>query len=239
MSRGSSTLVAGEPSPRVEVLLAMDGATRYEIGAAVVCADGDCGHLRRVVIDPIARSVTHLVIEPTRWSGPPRLTPIALVVSTAEKIRLACSRADFDALEEAEETHFMTSPGDSLGYGRDELYAWPHYRLGLSMTADPSVTPPTIVEDRLPPGEVDVRRGEQVHATDGEIGRLHGLIIDASDHHVTHVLLEEGHLWGKKTVAIPIGAVRDVDAGVHLTLTRAQIKELPPVEHDSAFESAG
>jgi hypothetical protein len=39
------------------------------------------------------------------------------------------------------------------------------------------------------------------------------LVIDPSDHRVTHVLLDEGHLWGEKRVAIPIGAVTRVDDG--------------------------
>jgi hypothetical protein len=50
-----------------------------------------------------------------------------------------------------------------------------------------------------PLNEVEVRRGEHVHATDGDIGRVQGLVIDPSDHHVTHVLLQEGHLWGRRT----------------------------------------
>jgi hypothetical protein len=84
----------------------------------------------------------------------------------------------------------------------------------------------------VPVGEVDIRRGEHVHATDGNIGRVQGLVIDPKDHHVTHVLLEEGHLWSKKQVAIPIGAVTDVAAaaGVRLNLTRDQVRDLPPVD---------
>ena len=75
-----------------------------------------------------------------------------------------------------------------------------------------------------------MRRGERVHATDGDIGRVQGLIIDPSDHHVTHVLLQEGHLWGKKEVAIPMGSVKEVDAeGVHLDLSGDEVKDLPPV----------
>ena len=53
-----------------------------------------------------------------------------------------------------------------------------------------------------------------------------------ADHHVIHVLLDEGHLWGKKEVAIPISAVTDVDDGVQLSLTRDEVAELSPVELD-------
>jgi hypothetical protein len=47
---------------------------------------------------------------------------------------------------------------------------------------------------------------------------------------VTHVLLQEGHFWGHKEVAIPVTAVTGVDLGVRVNLTKEQVGELPPVE---------
>ena len=118
------------------------------------------------------------------------------------------------------------------------MFAWPYYGLGMGMGTGTGMggvgmggAPPFVTYDRVPVGEVDMRRGEHVHATDGNIGRVQGLVIDPRDHHVTHVLLEAGHLWGKKQVAIPIGAVTDVAAaGVRLNLTRDQVRDLPPVD---------
>ena len=89
--------------------------------------------------------------------------------------------------------------------------------------------PQAVTFDRVPAGEVAVRRGEHVHAADGPIGRVRGLVIDPGDHHVTHVLLDEGHLWGKKEVAIPIGAVTGLSDGVRLSLSRDEVRDLPPV----------
>jgi hypothetical protein len=86
--------------------------------------------------------------------------------------------------------------------------------------------------DKVPVGEVAVRRGDLVQATDGDIGRVQGLVVDGADHHVTHVLLQEGHLWGRKEVAIPIGAVVGIDDGIRLNLTKREIEDLPPVDVD-------
>jgi hypothetical protein len=48
---------------------------------------------------------------------------------------------------------------------------------------------------------------------------------------VTHVLLDEGHLWGRKRVAIPIRDVAGIDLeGVAVRLTKDEIKDLPPVD---------
>ena len=61
---------------------------------------------------------------------------------------------------------------------------------------------------------------------------LGSVAFDPADHHVTHVLLDEGHLWGKKRVAIPIRSVTDVKNGVRLDLAKHEVRDLPPVELD-------
>lgn len=70
-------------------------------------------------------------------------------------------------------------------------------------------------------------RGEHMHAIDGTIGRVGGVVVDTSDQHVTHVLLDEVHLWGQKWVAISISAVTGVDDGVRLSLTKGDVGDLP------------
>ena len=49
---------------------------------------------------------------------------------------------------------------------------------------------------------------------------------------MTHVLLEEGHLWGRKEVAIPISSVTRVDDVIRLTIDKQQVQDLPPVDVD-------
>jgi hypothetical protein len=209
--------------------------SEYTIGEEVSCRDGVCGDLRRVVVDPVARALTHLVVEPKHRQGLGRLVPIDLVDTTAAGTRLRCSAAEFDALEGAEETHFLPEAGEGTGYGEGQALEWPYYGLGAGgmggVGGMAMANPQVVIYDRVPVGEVEVRRGEHVHASDGNIGRVQGLVIDPKDHHVTHVLLQEGHLWGKKEIAIPISAVRDVAAdGLRLNLTKDEVRDLPPVD---------
>ena len=77
---------------------------------------------------------------------------------------------------------------------------------------------------------MEVRRGQPVQATDGDIGRVQGLVIDPGSRHVTHVLLQEGHLWGRKEVAIPISAVASTSDGILLKITKQDVHDLPPVD---------
>jgi uncharacterized protein YrrD len=69
----------------------------------------------------------------------------------------------------------------------------------------------------------------RVHATDGEIGRVQRLVIDPSSRHVTHVLLQEGHLWDRKEVAIPISAMASSSGGIVLAIDKQHVQDLPPV----------
>ena len=51
---------------------------------------------------------------------------------------------------------------------------------------------------------------------------------------MTQVLLQEGHLWGRKEVAIPSSAVTGVKDGIRLNLTKEEVEHLPAVAIDHA-----
>jgi hypothetical protein len=189
----------------------MSDATEFTIGSEVACSDGVCGELTRVVVDPIAPAVTHLVVEPRHRLGLGRLVPVDLVESAAGEVRLRCTTSQFAALEDAEEARFLPGAIGNWGYAREQMLMQPLFGLGIGIGMDAGPQP--VIYGRVPAGEVEVERGEHVHAKDGPIGQVQGLVVDPNDHHVTHVLLDEGHLWGKKRVAIPITAVQYVKDG--------------------------
>jgi len=218
----------------------MNEGTQYEIGAKVHCQEEPFGHLDRVVIDPVAKRLTHLVVDPEHDRGGKRLVPLDLVDadrSDAQDIRLSCDSDRFRTLDDAEETEFL--PGEEgLGYRPEQMVMWPYYGLGAGGVGvgDPGMLSPLeagpVIHDRVPTGEVEIRRGDRVEAQDGEIGRVQGLVVDPQDHGVTHVLLQEGHLWGRKTVAIPIRSVSYEGGQVRTNLTKQQLGELPAVDFD-------
>ena len=84
--------------------------------------------------------------------------------------------------------------------------------------------------DRVPKGEVEVRRASVVISTDGHLlGEVDGFVVGA-DEHITHFVLERGHLWGRKEVTIPIGAVARVESdAVHVALSKDEVGALPAV----------
>jgi hypothetical protein len=212
--------------------------TLLRIGAVAVCSDGYRGEVRAAVIDPVAAVVTHLVVEPAGRSGLARLVPLKLAEAEADtddkdvraapgKLRLGCTEAEFMNLGAAEETLAEFAVGQTV-----PVQLIPPGWRGTGEPAAEGGDIPRIPEretvDVIPAGEVEEHGGDQVHATDGDIGRLRGFRIDPASGRVTHVLLGEGHLWGRKEVAIPFGAITGFDHGITLNLSKREVAVLPP-----------
>jgi sporulation protein YlmC with PRC-barrel domain len=219
----------------------MADTTQFTIGTEASCRDGAVGTLSRVIINPVAKAVTHLVVDPEHGLDHGRLVPLDLVDVVdvaAGEIRLRCTKAEFEHLAPAEETQFLPATSDYDGYGPGQIGFMPYYGLGSGMIVPGfspiagEIPPQVLTTDTVPLGDVEIRRGEPVQATDGDIGRVQGLVIDAASGHVTHVLLQEGHLWGRKDVAIPISAVTSTADGIRLKIAKQDVQDLPPVDID-------
>jgi len=204
----------------------MEGTEPVTIGAHATCTDGPAGEVIRVVVDPVVPAVTHIVVEPHHQRIRGRLVPVRLVDATPGEVKLRCTVAEFESLDPAEDASFVPGTITYAAYGPEQAVFWPHVAKGGKYGSYGDL----VTEDSVPVGEVQVRRDDRVHATDGEIGRVQGLVIDRDSYHVTHVLLQEGHLWGRKEVAIPIKAVTSADYGIKVNLNKQQIGDLPQVD---------
>jgi sporulation protein YlmC with PRC-barrel domain len=225
---------------------AMGQKLPFRIGADASCSDGACGHLSRIIVNPAAWEVTHLVVDQKHRNGPGRLVPVDLVDATTGQLLLRCTLAEFQALQPAQQTEVVpdldpTGPHDSHSPPSVNVLPLPGGAFGMPGAAgvrhdlEPgrSEAPQEVTVDSVPSGEVDIRRELTVCATDGEIGQVQGLVVEPGGHSVTHVLLQEGHGWGRKEVAVPIGAVSKIGTLlIHLSLTKHQVKHLPSVDID-------
>ena len=196
--------------------------TQFVIGTTVRCTDGVCGRLQRIIIDAVGNRLTYLAVKP---DGSPagRLVPADRVESVGTEILLRSSAAEFAQFEAAEET------------APQHQASWPYSPLDLSgrfpagvegVERDTGYGNRTPTRDRIPAGGLEVRRGEPVYATDGEIGRVQGLSIDLQDRHLIRLLLDKGHLWGRTRFTIPVGSVDGFGDGIQLDLTKEQVREL-------------
>jgi sporulation protein YlmC with PRC-barrel domain len=205
---------------------------RLELGARVDCIDGTFGELADVVIDPTTRRVTHLVVEAQEEPSVATLVPVELVdrEQSARALTLRVTGGAVRALPPVQDVAYLQLgdfPLDDPDWdvGIQEVYALPYYA-----TSDVEARDFPVMYDRIPKGEVEIRRASGVYSAEGHhLGHVDGFLVDR-DEHITHLVLERGHLWGRRDVTIPIGAVAKVETDdVTLSVTNDQVGSLPDV----------
>jgi sporulation protein YlmC with PRC-barrel domain len=195
------------------------------VNAEIVCADGTVGRSTHIVLNPKTKEVTHVVVKEHGFMGLEHLVHVDQIVeSTPTSIHLRCIKAEVREMELFNETEYVPS-------------AIPHYVMGPS-ALDPYVIPESrymvLEHEHVPPGELAIRRGTNVEATDGRVGQVDEFLVDSANDHITHLILREGHLWGQKDVTIPVSEIDRIEEDtVYLKIDKQRIEELPtvPVHH--------
>jgi hypothetical protein len=202
------------------------------LNAQVECTDGVCGRSAFVLIDPVFDQVTNLVVKEEMSPFTEYIVPEKFVTETiADTIRLSCSKADLEKMDPFIKTKFIQEKvseiysgygGGMYGYG--SLYYMPY-----------AIPDRTIYENeeiqQIPPGELTVNRGTTVKATDGYVGKVDEFVVNPDSGHITHLVMREGHLWGKKDVIIPLSALAPMsdthEDTIFLKISKHEIESLP------------
>ena len=153
------------------------------------------------------------------------------------EIELECTLDEAQGFESVNEVAYLRlgeSPAEDPDWdvGVENVLAMPYY--GSVDVGNPYPgefeSHVTVYYDRVPKGEVEVRRASAVISADGHsLGEVDGFVVD-QDEHITHFVLERGHLWGRKEVTIPIGAVARIESdAVHIALSKDEVGALPAV----------
>jgi uncharacterized protein YrrD len=193
------------------------------IHAKVICLDGhSCGQTTYVVLNPVTETMTHVVVELAVWPHDERLVPIDLVTESAlDHICLNCSKGELTEMDTFIETEFIQSEVNEY-LTHPFVVVWPyHYSEPRRISVE---------HERIPIGELAVRRGARVEATDGYAGHVDGFLVDEKSEHFTHLVLREGHLWGKKDIAVPVSDIVSIEEDkVLLNLDKDSLEKLAVV----------
>lgn len=191
------------------------------IDVEVFCTDGLCGRSTGVVLKRNNEEVTHLVVKEKDAPHEEILVPVTMVkATTPDSIDLTYTRDKVDELQ-----RFM-----EIEYVKVDIprYAGGAYSLAPYTYAESEILP--VRRMVVPDGELALLRGARVEATDGHVGRVDELLMDPDDDRVTHLVLREGHLWGKRDVSIPVSEIARIqDNTVHLKIDKRTIESLPAV----------
>ena len=189
----------------------------------VHCTDGLCGRSTYIILNPVTERISHLVVNPKQPSAKERLVSVMLVANTsAEVILLNCTKEEFLKLETFNQSEFSYTNIPQHATDPNLTLFWPFV-----------VPVKRIVDDklrRIPPGELAVRRGTRVHATDGWVGYVDKFVVGPVSGNITHMILREGHQWGDKVVCIPVGQIESIEEKVvKLNIDKKTIGECPDI----------
>jgi hypothetical protein len=192
-------------------LLAADeeGGMEIPVKAKVECADGPGGEATHVIVHPATKRVTRLVVKERRSPHAERLVPLRYVEdATADQIRLRCSQQELSKMQTFLRTELIET---TLWYG------------GHASTDFKKVKRENIAED-----ELTLDTDTRVRAADGNMGRINELMVDPESGSITHLMMQEGHVWAPNGMTVPISEVeRITEKVVYLKMNRAFIEALP------------
>ena len=194
------------------------------VNVDVLCAGELCGRSTCLIVNPIDARITHLVVIENDFPYIERLVPVETILdSSPNSIQLRCNKAQLSEMEPFKEAEFLNAGQleSTLPYGVPYLI-WPYSMYdGMSILLE---------HEHIPAGEVSIRRGTPVKAKDGRVGKVDEFLVDPKNDIITHLVLREGHLWGKKDVSIPVSEIdRITDDAVYLKLGKKVIATLPTV----------
>lgn len=206
--------------------------TPLQLGRPVQCSDGVVGKLADVVVEPKQRGLTHLVVEEPE--GRARLVPAHLLAQIHTRdltVVLACTKAEVLACESIR----------SFVYAG--IYGFPREDEGSDVGVEETIVVPTlggeltpysgdleesygVTYDRIPTGSAELRRTSPVASADGHaVGHFDGLLLAGEQ--VTHVVLQTGHHFGMRPLAIPVDAVESIETDrVTLSMSKDAVDSL-------------
>ena len=194
--------------------------TDIPLKAKIYCTDGEAGTSTAVIVDPLSRTITHVVVEYDYYEHLVSLDHVSQ--SDHDSIKLDCTKEELSQMP----------PFKEVQYVGDEEY--PNYMEAAwsepYVTSYPVETQVVAVE-MVPSGELAFHRGDPVQATDGQVGHVGEFIVDSDSGHISHLVLRKGHLWGKREVTLGLDLIDKVEAGVvYLNVNKKAVEQLPAVK---------
>ena len=104
---------------------------RLEIGNRVRCNDGPYGELADVVIDPLVKRVTHLVVRPEH-ADDSRLVPIDLATNSDDnqrEVELGCTLDEAQKFESVHEAAYIRLGETRLRTRTGTSASWTYWRV--------------------------------------------------------------------------------------------------------------
>jgi hypothetical protein len=119
------------------------------LGARVQCTDGHGGSVTRLIVEPLARRLTHIVVQDDTLPAVEHLLPAARIAETThDLVTLDCTQDILEALEPFADERYISSNASDYE---------PFYAVDPFAEFEAEHIP--LVTEHIPPGELAIQRG--------------------------------------------------------------------------------
>ena len=196
------------------------------IHAQVRCSDEACGTVSCIILNPLTDQITHIVVRGNSFPHTQRLVPVEKIDETSSNnIQLGCNLYEYILMPEFIRSRFLIPDVNGEDVELPEKFALPYAMVLGTVTRE---------TERIPADELVIHRRSKVEALDGRVGNVDEFLVEPDSNSITHLVLREGHLWGKKDVSIPVSLIDHIeDDMVYLKITKQAVEDLPalPIHH--------
>jgi uncharacterized protein YrrD len=231
---------------------------------ALHATDGDIGHVKDFYFDDQAWVIRYLVVETGGWLSSRKVlvSPIAVgdpnwqekilpVSITREQVN---DSPDIDTDKPVSRQHesellaYYTYPLYWSGPGLWGSATYPNLVMPEFVSTPSVILPQTDSADIAAPAarhdsddtrlrSCNVVMGYHIHASDGEIGHVQGMLVDEETWAIRYLVVNTSNWWVGHQVLITPESISDVswfDGMVSLNVTRQKVKDAPP--YDASFQ---
>lgn len=224
----------------------------------ISATDGNIGHVKDVYFDDETWCIRYLVVETGTWLSSRKvlISPISIgqanwadkqlpVSITKEQVENSPDITTQKPVSRQQEIRLLEYYGYPYYWGGDGMWGdgvYPNMMLsgyvGLvspHIDADPQASKAAKAEQHQD-DDIHLRSCQSVidyriHATDGDIGHIQGLLIDDETWAIRYIIVNTSNWWLGHQVLIPPQWILDVswsDANASVDLTRQAVKDAPP-----------
>lgn len=212
---------------------------KLRLGQEVRSTDGLFGSLGDIVVDPVEKAVTHVVVEPTLGYYQSRLVPIWLVTEADEVLTVQLDEKHLRQLQRvsyAEYVHHdeILDVGDAWDIGTEDVVTSTGFEADSVSSDDYGV----VEYEGIPKGECEIRRTSEVVSSDGAVvGHVDGFVADTDK--VSAVVVRTGLPGLRHDVLVPFSAIdRVVTDRIELSIHRDAFFDLRRTGNSGADDDA-
>ncbi len=240
------------------MLWSMKSFNMFTIGAS----DGDIGTVKECYFDDVSYTVRYVVVDTGAWLSGRNvlLSPIALRAMDWEHKRMtaALTKAQVEKSPEIDtdqpvsrqhEAAYHNHYGYAPYWAGSLLWGWSPYPYLPSWRTENAAD---VERERRWKWEANehndrhlrssrVVTGYHIHGSDGDIGHVVDFLVDDRSWEIRYIIVATTNWWPGKQVLVAPAWIERVDwdrSMVHLTLTRAQIKNSPEYDPTRSVDRA-